>query len=63
MTPMNTSPKTSDLRDCSPQIREELISDRGSPTTNPTLRNREIVKKGIERLKNQILQLIVVFIS
>ena len=59
---MNTTPKTMEVRDCSPQTRD-INLDRGSPISNPTSRERDIVKKGIERLEKQILQLISVFIS
>ena len=59
---MNFNSKTPEVRDCSPQIRE-TNSDWGSLTSNPTSREREIIRKGIERLEKQILQLISIFIS
>ena len=40
-----------------------INSDQGSPRSNSTSRERDIVKKGIKRLEKQILQLISVLIS
>ena len=53
---------TSEVRDFS-LIDGVIHSNRGSPKFNSMLRERDIVKKGIERLAKQILQLIGVLIS
>ena len=47
----------------SPQAVNEQVSGLRSSQTNPSSRESEIMKKGIERLEKQILQLINVFIS
>ena len=52
-----------DPRDCSPWTVDGQSSGLRSPQGNPSSQEREIVKKGIERLKKQILQLLNVFIS
>ena len=49
--------------DFSPQALDGHISGLRSSQTNQSSREREIVKKGIERLEKQTLQLINVFIS
>ena len=50
-------------RDFSPQAVNGQVSGLRSSQTNLSSREREIVKKGIERLEQQILQLINFFIS
>ena len=62
-SPQGTNFLNIDARDCSPQIVDGQSSGLRSPQGNPSSREREIVKKGIERLEKQILQLINVFIS
>ena len=49
-------------RDCSPQAGDGQSSGLRSPHANSSSREREIVRKGINRLEKQILQLICVFI-
>ena len=49
--------------DLSPQAVDGQVYGLRSSQTSPSSREREIVKKGIERLEKQILQLINVFIS
>ena len=51
----NPSLNTSEVRDYSPQSGM-INSDQGSPRSNSTSRERDIVKKGIKRLEKQILQ-------
>ena len=63
MPPQNTSSRILDPRDCSPLVEGELNSCRSSPTASSTSRERKIVRKGIERLEKQILQLVGVSIS
>ena len=58
----NPSLITSEGRDYLPQSGM-INSERGSPRSNPASRERYIVKKGIERLEKQIIQLISVLIS
>ena len=41
---------------------EILSTDQGSPRSNPASREREVVRKGIERMEKQITQLISVVI-
>ena len=54
---------------CTPKMREYfrhgeiLSSDQGSPRSNPSSREREVVRKGVERMEKQITQLISVTIS
>ena len=61
--PQCTSSVSLDHRDCSPQAGDGQSSGLRSPQVNWSSREREIVKKGIERLEKQILLLISVFIS
>ena len=46
-----------------PPPGESRSLDRGSPKPNHTDRERKVVRKGIERMEKQIIQLISVFIS
>ena len=52
-----------DPRDCSPQDRDGQSFRLKSSQVSSSSREREIFKKGIERLEKHILQLIGVFIS
>ena len=56
--PQSTSSVSWDPRDCSPQPGDGQSSGLRSPHANLTSREREIVRRGIERLEKQILQLI-----
>ena len=58
----NSSINTLEVRVYSP-ADGVINSDLGSPKSNLTLRERNIVRKGIKRLERQILQLIGVLIS
>ena len=62
VSPQGTNSLNLDPRDCSPHAVDGQISGLRSSQTNPSSREREIVKKGIEKLENQILQLINEFI-
>ena len=63
VSPQGTNSLNLDLRDCSPHAEDEQISRLRSPQVNSSSQEQEIVKKVIERLEKQILQLIGVFIS
>ena len=58
----NQSFNTPEARDYSPP-GEIGSADQGSPKSNPISREREVFRKGIERMEKQIKQLINVFIS
>ena len=50
------------------EIRDQMVyslggASQGSPRSNATCREREVVRKGIERMQKQISQLISVYIS
>ena len=52
----------------SSEIRDQTVyslggASQGSPRSNATCREREVVRKGIERMQKQISQLISVYIS
>ena len=52
----------------SSEIRDQTVyslggASQGSPRSNATCREREVVRKGIERMQKQIFQLISVYIS
>ena len=52
-----------------PEVRDQVRyseaggADQESLSSNPTSREREVVRKGIERMEKQISQLISIFIS
>ena len=58
----NQSINTSEVGDMLPPVESRSL-DCGSPKSNHTDREREVVRKGIERMEKQIIQLISVFIS
>ena len=58
----NLSINIPEARDYPPPV-EIGSTDRGSPRSNHTTREREVVRKGIERMEKQIIQLISVFIA
>ena len=58
----NQSFNTPELRDQGP-YSEAGGAVQGSPSSTPTSREREVARKGIERMEKQISQLISVFIS
>ena len=63
VSPQGTNSQNLDSRDCSPYVVVGQISRLRSPHANSNSGEREIVKKGIERLEKQILQLKGGFIS
>ena len=63
MPPKNIHSRILDSRDCSLLVEDEVNPGRKSPTQSSTSRERDIVRKGIERLEKQIVQLIGIFIS
>ena len=63
VSPQGANSFNTDPRGCSPHTVDGQISGLRSPQANPSSLEREIIKKGIERLEKQILQLINVFIS
>ena len=54
VSPQGTRSLNIDPRDCSPQTVDGKITGLRSPQANPSSQEREIVKKGIERLEKQI---------